>query len=210
MMMDIITNYFTDFSEEQLNHLDQLMPLYQDWNAKINVISRKDIDALYLHHVLHSLSIVPYYSFRSGAKILDLGTGGGFPGIPLAIFYPDVDFTLIDGTKKKLKVVQAVVDDLGLKNVQVRHIRAEELKEKFDMVVTRAVASAHKLLEWSRPLLKQKHMHAYPNGVIALKGGDIAAEMKELPRHEYFEYHAIKESFPEAYFDEKYVVYMQG
>lgn len=210
MNTDIIRTYFDDFTQDQLLKFDQLMPVYRDWNAKINVISRKDIDSLYVHHVLHSLTIIPYYPFRENAEILDLGTGGGFPGIPLAIFYPDVHFTLIDGTAKKLKVVQAVVDELKLANVSVKHIRAEEIKEKFDMVVTRAVASLDKLFYWGKPLLKKKQIHGFPNGIIALKGGDIQSEIKRLPKHEYVEYHAIEENFPEAYFREKYVIYMQG
>jgi len=208
--VQIIRKYFDDFSEIQNHQFSQLFDLYQDWNSKINVISRKDIDSLYLHHVLHSLSIIPFYSFEDGAEILDLGTGGGFPGIPLAIFYPNVKFTLIDGTLKKLKVVQSVVDKLGLKNVRVIQQRAEETKHRFDMVVTRAVAKSDKLIEWGRPLLKRKHAHAYPNGIIALKGGDIESELAELGDHEYSEYHAIQEAFPEDYFRDKYVVYIQG
>jgi len=208
--LEIITKYFSDFDERQISAFGKLFDLYEDWNSKINVISRKDIDALYLHHVLHSLTIIPFYDFKDGAEILDLGTGGGFPGIPLAIFYPDVQFTLIDGTAKKIKVVQEVINALELKNVRARQIRAEEIKQRFDMVVTRAVAKCDKLLLWGRPLLKNKQMHAYPNGIIALKGGDVEGELKDLPSHEYFEYHPIQEAFPEEYFKEKYVVYIQG
>jgi 16S rRNA (guanine527-N7)-methyltransferase len=210
MSTNIILDYFDDFSDLQKEQFEKLGPIYKDWNSKINVISRKDIDSLYIHHVLHSLTMIPYYDFMPGAEILDLGTGGGFPGIPLAIFYPEVKFTLIDGTAKKLKVVQSVADQLELKNVRVIHQRAEETKHRFDMVVTRAVAKTDKLLEWGRPLLKRKHQHAYPNGIIALKGGDILSELKEIPGHEYHEHHAIYESFPEAYFKDKYVVYIQG
>ena len=208
--VDIIKSYFDDFTAEQFSKYKALFDLYKDWNSKINVISRKDIDALYLHHVLHSLTMVPYYQFIEGAEILDLGTGGGFPGIPLAIFYPDVQFTLIDGTAKKLKVVQAVIDELEIKNIKVRHIRAEELRQKFDMVVTRAVAKVDKLLEWGRPLLKRKNIHAFPNGIIAMKGGDIKSELQLLKKHEYYEYHSIYESFPEDYYKDKYVLYIQG
>lgn len=190
--------------------MEKLLPLYREWNAQINVISRKDIEALYLHHVLHSLSILKYYDFKPGAEILDLGTGGGFPGIPLAIMRPDTRFLLIDGTAKKLKVVQNVVDELELKNVRVKHIRAEECKARFDMVVTRAVASSEKLLEWGRPLLKRKQVHAYPNGIIALKGGAVGDELDLLPAHEYYEIHAITDQFSESYFEEKFVVYIQG
>jgi 16S rRNA (guanine527-N7)-methyltransferase len=209
MGSEIISKYFS-LSAIQIEQLNKLLPLYSEWNSKINVISRKDIDALYLHHVLHSLSILKFYDFTPGSEMLDLGTGGGFPGIPLAILCPDVEFYLIDGTQKKLKVVQSVADQLELKNISVKHIRAEYLKKKFDMVVTRAVAGSEKLLEWGRPLLKKRHINAFPNGIIALKGGDIQSELKQLPRHEYYELHPIKNEFAEPYFDEKYVVYIQG
>lgn len=205
----ILSQYFP-LTDSQKDRFEQLFPLYQEWNSKINVISRKDIESLYLHHVLHSLSILKYYSFVPGAEILDLGTGGGFPGIPLAIMYPEVQFHLIDGTKKKLTVVRNVADVIELKNVTVRHIRAEEYKHKFDMIVTRAVADATKLLNWGRPMLKRKHQHAYPNGIIALKGGAIKTEMKTLPRYEYYEIQPISRVFTEPFFEEKYVVYIQG
>jgi len=210
MNAEIIWKYFADLNSGQRIQLEKLGPIYKEWNAMINVISRKDIEALYLHHVLHSLGIVPYYPFREGSEILDLGTGGGFPGIPLAIFYPGVRFTLIDGTAKKLKVVRAVADHLQLRNINVKHTRAEELQGKYDMVVTRAVASADKILSWGRPLLKRKHAHGYPNGIIALKGGDIQNELSALGKNEYFETHLIYKVFPEEYFREKYVVYIQG
>lgn len=209
MGSDIISKYFS-LSAVQTEQINKLLPLYSDWNSKINVISRKDIDSLYLHHVLHSLSILKFYDFTSGSEVLDLGTGGGFPGIPLAILCPDVKFHLIDGTQKKLKVVQSVADQLELDNIRVKHIRAEYLKTRFDMVVTRAVAASDKLLEWGRPLLKQQHKNSFPNGIIALKGGDIQSELKLLPRHEYYELHPITDKFEEPYFDEKYVVYIQG
>lgn len=210
MNIDLITKYFDDFSDEQSNQLELLLGLYQEWNQQINVISRKDIDSLYLHHVLHSLTVIPFYPFEEGAEILDLGTGGGFPGIPLAIFYPEVKFTLIDGTAKKLKVVQSVVDKLQLKNVRVKHQRAEETKQRFDMIVTRAVANVEKLLFWGKPLLKRKHQHAFPNGIIAYKGGDINSELNLLPKHEYHEHHSIYKAFPEDYFQDKYIIYIQG
>lgn len=208
-MLDTIEKSFL-LSEVQKSQLENLYPLYKEWNAKINVISRKDIDALYLHHVLHSLSILKFYDFVPGAEILDLGTGGGFPGIPLAIMRPDTRFYLIDGTAKKLKVVQHIAESLQLENIRVWHVRAEECKHHFDMVVTRAVAKVDKLLEWGRPLLKKKHQHAYPNGIIALKGGDIEEELNLLDRYEYSEIHSIQKQFGDPYFEEKYVLYIQG
>jgi len=210
MDADVVFTYFRELDESQSEKLRQLMPLYRHWNAMINVISRKDIDQLYLHHVLHSLSILKFYDLADGAEVLDLGTGGGFPGIPLAILRPKVRFTLIDGTAKKLKVVQDIVEQLQMDNVRVKHIRAEECTQKFDMVVTRAVARSADLVRWARPLLKKKHIHAYPNGILALKGGDLREELRELGRHEYTEIHPVSQAFPVPYFDDKYVLYIQG
>ena len=207
--MDKILSYFPDLTEVQQKQFSQLGDLYKDWNQKINVISRKDIDNLYVRHVLHSLAIPPVVRFRSGADILDLGTGGGFPGIPLAILYPEVNFTLIDGTRKKVHVVQEVVNAIGLENVTARQIRAEELKGKFDFVVTRAVARLDKLIHWSQRLLKNKERHAIPNGILALKGGNIEAEAKDIPKGNYVEIYPINDFFKEAEFAEKYVIYVQ-
>ncbi len=207
--METILSYFPDLTETQQNQFQQLEALYTDWNQKINVISRKDIENLYIRHVLHSLAIPPVVRFRSGADILDLGTGGGFPGIPLAILYPEVNFTLIDGTRKKITVVQEVVDALGLKNVTARQIRAEELKGKFDFVVTRAVARLDKLISWSQRLLKNEEKHAIPNGILALKGGDVKAETKDIPKGNYVEIYPINDFFKEEEFAEKYVIYVQ-
>jgi 16S rRNA (guanine527-N7)-methyltransferase len=209
--MQILKKYFPELSEHQLKQFEQLLPLYKEWNEKINVISRKDIDNLYEHHVLHSLAMTKILKFRSGATILDLGTGGGFPGIPLAIYYPKVKFTLIDGTRKKITVVQEIVTALNLKNVEAKHQRVEELKGiRFDFVVTRAVAGLSKLLPWSRRLLKTKHLHKFPNGLIALKGGRLDQEVKDLPKGEYTEQYAISDFFDEPFFEEKFVVYVQG
>ncbi len=207
--MELILKYFPDLSQEQIEQFKALEGLYTDWNQKINVISRKDIDQLYLRHVLHSLVIAKYITFKPEAKILDLGTGGGFPGIPLAILFPEVKFTLIDGTKKKILVVKEVAEALGLTNVDAQQMRAEELKAKFDFVVTRAVAKLAKLLPWSRRLIDSKQQHAIPNGLIALKGGDIKSEIDELSNREYIETIAINDYFQEAVFEEKYVVYVQ-
>jgi 16S rRNA (guanine527-N7)-methyltransferase len=208
--MEQIEYYFPKLSPLQKQQLAQLGPLYQEWNQKINVISRKDIDNVYPHHILHAMAIARLIHFAPGASILDLGTGGGLPGIPLAILFPDTQFKLIDGTRKKIMVVQELVNALELTNVQAQHIRAEELKEKFDFVVCRAVASLDKLVEWSRPLIKKKQQHALPNGLITLKGGNLRAELKSLGRKAYAESFPLSDFFDEPYFEEKYAVYVQA
>ncbi len=209
--MTILLKYFPDLTAEQQQQFAQLQPLYTEWNEKINVISRKDMDNLYLHHVLHSLAILKVQPFKDGAKILDLGTGGGFPGIPLAIMYPSVFFTLVDSTAKKIRVVTEIAAALGLKNVEARHIRVEELKtERFDFVVTRAVAQFDQLYRWSQKLISKKHQHALPNGILALKGGNIKEEIKAMGKGIYAEIRPIPKIFQEPYFDEKAVVYVQG
>lgn len=208
--IDLIWKYFPALTDRQREQIMQLGPLYEEWNARINVISRKDISNLYERHVLHSLAIARVIGFSKDAKVLDLGTGGGFPGIPLAILYPDTRFVLIDGTGKKIQVVREVAGALGLKNVDARHSRAEEVKEAFDFVTTRGVATLEELMGWSRRLLKKKHLHALPNGLLALKGGNIQPEIKSLGKGEYVEVFPIGEFFNEAYFEEKYVVYVQG
>jgi len=206
--MDIILQYFDDFTDTQLQQFAALKDLYSDWNEKINVISRKDIDSLYERHVLHSLAIAASVNFNPGTEIIDIGTGGGFPGIPLAIFFPEVQFLLADSIGKKLKVVQAVADAIGLKNVQVQHTRIEDIKNrKFDFAVSRAVAPLADLWRWARPLLRTGHSsEEYGNGLICLKGGDLAEEFaasglrpRMLPVNKIFE---------EPAFDEKYVVYV--
>lgn len=213
-MDDLIRKYFPLLTPEQYAQFEQLLPLYTEWNAKINVISRLDIDNLMERHVLHSLAIANYFQFKPGANILDLGTGGGFPGIPLAIFFPETKFTLVDGTGKKIRVVQEVADGLGLKNVTALHSRVEGLRSNgaFDFILSRGVAPLDKLLQWSQRLLKKKHVHSYPNGIIALKGGDLRAEIKALPgkADNYTEVFAIRERFKEPFFDEKFLVYVQG
>ena len=208
--MELIKAYFPNLSELQLTQLSRLGELYQEWNQKINVISRKDIEHVYDHHILHSMAIAKVIHFVPGSEILDLGTGGGLPGIPLAILFPETRFLLVDGTRKKIGVVQAIIDDLGLTNVKAKHIRAEYLKHKFDFVVCRAVASLDKLVEWSMPLIKHKQQHAMPNGLLTLKGGDIPKEAKSLGRHMYVESFPLIDFFDESYFEEKYVVYVQG
>ena len=175
--MEIIQKYFADFSETQVQQLSNLKGLYNEWNEKINVISRKDIDNFYEHHVLHSLAITTQFEFMDGMEIMDLGCGGGFPGIPLAIFFPNTQFHLVDSINKKLKVVNEVASAIGLQNLSTQHCRAEEIKNrKFDAVVSRAVAPLKDLWYWSKPLLKKG---SKPNGLICLKGGDLANEIFE-------------------------------
>lgn len=209
--MEELLKYFPSITDTQKAQFEQLLPLYKDWNDKINVISRKDIDNLYTHHVLHSLAIAKAMGFKAGAQILDLGTGGGFPGIPLAILYPDVHFTLVDSIAKKIKVVQEVAQALGLKNVTAFQSRVEEIKGiKFDFVVTRAVAVLPELARWSLKHLKTKHIHTLPNGILALKGGNVKEEIKSLGRGHYAESTPITQYFKNDFFEEKYVVYLQG
>ncbi len=175
--METIQKYFTDFTEAQLQQMNALKGLYSEWNEKINVISRKDMDNFYEHHVLHSLAIATQFEFAPGMEIMDLGSGGGFPGIPLAIFFPATQFHLVDSINKKLKVVNEIAAAIGLQNVSTQHGRAEEIKNrKFDVVVSRAVAPLKDLWWWSKPLLKKG---SKPNGLICLKGGDLAQEIFE-------------------------------
>lgn len=212
--MQLLESYFPDLTPEQHARFDRLPDLYREWNAKVNLVSRQDIENIEVRHILHSLAIARCFSFKPGAKLLDLGTGGGFPGIPLAILLPEVQFTLIDGTGKKIAVVQAIIEALGLTNATALHARAEELKMRgaFDFVVTRAVAPLDKLLAWSQPLLRKKHEHAYPNGIIALKGGDLRAEVATLPgkARNYVEVFPLRDYFQDSWFEEKWVVYVQG
>ncbi|HQU60614.1 MAG TPA: 16S rRNA (guanine(527)-N(7))-methyltransferase RsmG [Saprospiraceae bacterium] len=208
--MEIILKYFPKLTESQRDQFAQLGPLFREWNDKINVISRKDIDNLYAHHILHSMALAKVITFKSGADILDLGTGGGLPGIPLAILFPETQFTLIDGTRKKILVVEEISQAIGLTNVKAQHIRAEEVKQRFDFVVSRAVASLDKLVEWSFPLIKKKQQHALPNGLLTLKGGDIKAEIKALARGSYAEIFQLSEFFKEEYYLEKFAIYVQA
>jgi len=210
--MEVVTRYFSDFTAEQDRQLRILEGIYHEWNAKINVISRKDIGSLYEKHVLHSLSIAAVFQFRPGTHVIDIGTGGGFPGIPLAIFFPDTKFQLVDSIAKKLKVVDAIADALTLKNICTEHIRAEEIKgRKFDVAISRAVAPLKDLWLWARPLLKPQNLessHAdilqIASGLICLKGGDLAAEISESgTRPRLYE---IYDVFPEESFRDKYIL----
>lgn len=175
---DLIFHYFPELNENQKHQFQQLGALYTDWNAKINVISRKDIDNLYEHHVLHSLAIAKVISFKPGTKILDIGTGGGFPGIPLAILFPDVSFKLIDATGKKLKVVEAIAQAIGLKNIRTEHLRGEDEKGKYDFVVSRAVMSLPDLAHIIRKNIIHNHNNSMSNGLFCLKGGDLSDQLK--------------------------------
>ena len=207
--MDLLLKYFDEFSENQIDQFRSLETVYKEWNEKINVISRKDIDGLYEKHVLHSLAIAAVFDFAPATEVLDLGTGGGFPGIPLAIFFPEVKFHLVDSIGKKLKVVEAVRDELKLDNVTTQHSRAEEIRNrKFDFVVSRAVAPLADLWKWSKPLLKKVFAHGpgeMKPGLICLKGGDLTKEISESRLRPYVtDIHTL---FPEAYFLEKFILY---
>ena len=215
--MDILLKYFSEFSSRQIDQFKSLQALYTEWNAKINVISRKDIDSLYEKHVLHSLSIAASFDFTPGLDIIDIGTGGGFPGVPLAIFFPEVKFHLVDSINKKLKIIEAVKDALGLDNITTQHIRAEEIKNrKFDFAVSRAVAPLKDLMRWSRPILKaasyefrvsSEDIVKLKSGLICLKGGDLKEEIREAGvRPKMLE---ISDLFEEAYFKEKYILYVE-
>lgn len=220
LFMEKILKYFSEFTEEQLRQLKMLEPLYREWNEKINVISRKDIDGLYEKHVLHSLSIAAVFNFTGEMEIMDLGTGGGFPGIPLAIYFPNVKFHLVDSIAKKLKVVEAISNEIGLKNISTRHTRAEDIKNRkparpgggFDFVVSRAVAPLKDLWKWSKPLLKNsKYQNSdsnYGHGLICLKGGNLTNEISESGLNpQVFE---ISEIFQEDFFKDKYMLFVQN
>lgn len=208
--MELLLKYFPKLSDKQKLQFESLLPLYKEWNDKINVVSRKDIENLYLHHVLHSLSIAKFITFKPGATFLDLGTGGGFPGIPLAIFFPKSKFTLIDGTGKKVKVVEEIANAINLDNVTPLHKRAEEHKGKYDFVLSRAVTDLDQLLRWSRRLISSTHQHNIPNGLITLKGGNVKDEIKTLGKKEYTESYKLIKWFDDPFFDEKFLIYVQG
>ena len=204
--LGVLKSYFPTLTDAQKRQIDALFDLYSDWNSKINVISRKDIENLYLHHVLHSLGILKMLKFREGSTIMDIGTGGGFPGIPLAILLPEVQFHLVDSIGKKIKVGQAVAEAIGLKNVTFRHCRAEEEKEKFDFVVSRAVMPLGDLIKIIRKNISQEQHNALPNGLICLKGGELGQETMPV-KHKTVIYD-LKEEFDEDFFETKKVVYV--
>jgi len=203
--MDLIRKYFPKLSPIQLEKFEALMPLYADWNSKINVISRKDFEFFYQRHVLHSMAIAKVVEFKNGTEILDLGTGGGFPGIPLAILFPQSDFMLIDSIGKKIKVVNAVKESLGLNNVKTQQIRIEQINMSFDFVVSRAVTDLPTFLKWTRNKIRKKGHNYIRNGGLYLKGGDLTTELKSSPRARKY---AISNFFDEEFFETKYVVHI--
>ena len=203
--MEKLLTYFTNLNDLQQQQLQQLHSLYADWNQKINVISRKDIDALYERHVLHALGIAKVLSFAPNARILDVGTGGGFPGIPLAILFPKTDFYLVDSIQKKIGVVNAVAAAVGLKNVQATHQRVEQVNEKFDFVVSRAVTQMSRFVEWVQNKISSTQQHDLANGILALKGGDLTEELRAYPKAIRY---PLADYFQEEFFATKYVVYL--
>lgn len=204
--MEQILKYFPNLTERQIEQFRMLDELYHDWNSKINVISRKDIDNLYEHHVLHSLGIADYIRFKPGTEIMDLGTGGGFPGIPLAIIFPECKFHLVDSIGKKIKVCTAVAEALGLENVTTRHCRAEEEKQQFDFVVSRAVMPLMDLIKIIRKNIKKEQKNALPNGLICLKGGELDKETMPMKNHVTIS--SLSDVFHEEFFETKKVVYV--
>ena len=204
--MNKIQQYFPQLTAEQLHQVALLDELYRDWNAKINVISRKDIDNLYEHHVLHSMAIAKMINFRPGTRILDFGTGGGFPGIPLAILFPECQFKLIDGTGKKIRVAQEVAQAIGLKNCEPTHLRGEEEKGKYDFVVSRAVMPLPDLVKIAKKNIAKESHNALPNGIICLKGGNLESELQ--PYRKIVETAELSQWFSEEWFKEKYVIYL--
>ena len=206
MNAEIIYKYFPHLSDEQITQFAALGELYRDWNANINVISRKDIDHVYEHHVLHSLAIAKIINFRPGTSILDFGTGGGFPGVPLSILFPDCKFKLIDGTGKKIRVAQEVCDTIGLKNCSPTHLRGEDEKDKYDFIVSRAVMPLPDLVKLMRKNISKTQQNSLPNGVICLKGGNLQNELQ--PFHKIVETTDISQFFSEEWFKEKYVIYL--
>jgi len=203
--MDIITKYFPDLEEKQLQQFDKLSELYQDWNLKINVVSRKDIDEIYLRHVLHSLGIAKVQAFNAGASVLDVGTGGGFPGIPLAILFPETKFHLVDSIGKKIKVVNEVVAGLGLKNVKTTNDRVENIDGQFDFIVSRAVAQMETFVHWVKGKVAKKSNHDLKNGILYLKGGDLEEELAKYKAAKIYE---LKDFFEEGFYDTKKVVHL--
>ena len=207
-MIELIKKYFPHLSAKQIEQFTALDALYHDWNSKINVISRKDIDNLYEHHILHSLAIAKYITFREGTNVLDFGTGGGFPGIPLAIFFPEANFKLIDGTGKKVRVAQEVADAIGLENVLPAHLRGEEEKGKFDFIVSRAVMPLPDLMKIVKKNIAPDQHNTLPNGVIVLKGGNLNDELKQYKK--IVEKTELSQWFDEEWFKEKYLIYVPG
>jgi len=205
MDFKILLNYFPDLTEEQKHYFSKLSELYADWNLKINVVSRKDIEELYVRHVLHSLGIAKIQSFLPGSKIIDVGTGGGFPGIPLAVLFPEVHFTLVDAIGKKIKVVDEVVAGLGLTNVTTVNDRVENVKGNYDFIVSRAVAAMPTFVHWVKGKIEKESLHERKNGILYLKGGDLSEELKDYKTAETF---ALSDYFQDGFFETKKLVYL--
>ncbi len=203
--MNEILTYFPDLTEKQIEQFSQLKGLYFEWNEKINVISRKDIDELYIKHILHSLAIAKVMKFKAGSEVLDVGTGGGFPGIPLAILFPEVQFHLVDSIQKKILVVSEVSHALKLENVKAETARVENLKLKYDFIISRAVTQMPKFVGWVRNKIKKNHINPFSNGILYLKGGDLSEELKEFKTADVF---PISDYFKEEFFETKKVVYL--
>lgn len=203
--MELILKYFPDLTEQQIEQFEALLPLYKEWNAKINVISRKDIDELYLRHVLHSLAIAKVMPFANGSSILDVGTGGGFPGVPLAILFPECQFHLVDSINKKLKVIKGVVDALSLENIKPTHSRVEAINEQYDFIVSRAVTSMPEFTKWVKGKIRKEQINDFKNGILYLKGGDLSDELKQYTRVKLF---PLTDYFKEDFFETKKVVYL--
>lgn len=203
--MELIQKYFPEITSVQKDQFSQLQDLYKDWNLKINVVSRKDIDELYLRHVLHSLGIAKIQAFNPGAKILDVGTGGGFPGIPLAILFPETQFHLVDSIGKKIKVVDEVVEGLGLQNVKTTNSRVEEVKGNYDFIVSRAVAAMPTFVHWVKGKIAKSNTHIFKNGILYLKGGDLSQELEGYKTAKVF---PLQDYFEEDFFETKKVVYL--
>ncbi|MDO5105519.1 16S rRNA (guanine(527)-N(7))-methyltransferase RsmG [Capnocytophaga sp.] len=201
-----ITNYFNDLTLEQLRKFEALKHVYEEWNTKINVISRKDTERFYEHHVLHSLAIAKVQAFLPGSSVLDVGTGGGFPGVPLAILFPQVNFTLVDSIGKKIKVIEAVCKAIGIENITAINSRAEQIDQKFDFIVSRAVTQMPEFVKWVKGKTKKVSKHALPNGILYLKGGDLTQELALFPAARQY---AISDFFSEPFFETKKVVYLQ-
>jgi len=203
--MELIKKYFNNLTEDQLHQFEQLEGLYKEWNAQINVISRKDIDELYLRHVLHSLGIAKVQAFKPKSHVLDVGTGGGFPGIPLAILFPETKFHLVDSIGKKIKVVQEVTNALGLKNVKAEHGRAEKVTGLFDFIVSRAVTNMDDFVQWTRKKVSKKQNHELKNGILYLKGGDLTEELANFAKATLYN---LPDYFTEDFFETKKVVHL--